>query len=175
MPKPTKLTEKHLKTALGLQSQVARLAALKRAKAVVQRRQQRIDKQIAALEAEIRASAAIDPKQMSSLISQCKGANVEVALGGQEDAKQRHSPKEKRAFLLECLRRHQKLHPADQAVRLEWIRREFVERFTHRPISNTTIYFTGIIDKSWYLPRTNTRNRAIDLKRAMRGLSTPTK
>jgi len=175
MPKPTKLTEKHLKTALGLQSQIGRLAALNRAKAVVQKRKEIIDKQITALEAEILASAAISPKQMSSLFLQYKGANVEVALGGHEDAKQRHSPKEKRAFLLECLRRHQKLHPADQAVRLEWIRREFVERFTHRPISNTTIYFTGIIDKSWYLPRSNTRNRAIDLKRAMRGLSTPTK
>ena len=172
MKKPAKLTEKQLKTALNLQPQISRLAFLNRAKAVVQKRQERIDKQIAALEAEILASAAVRPEQMRLLLSQYKGASVDVAFGGDENAKQRHSPKEKRAFLLECLRRHQRFHPADQAVRLEWIRKEFVERFTHRPISNTTIYFAGIIEKSWYLPRTNTRNRAIDLKRAMRGLST---
>lgn len=174
MLKPAKLTEKQLKTALSLQSQIGKLASLKRKKAVLQRRKEGVEKQIAALEAEILASAAIRPEQMGLLLSQCKGANVGVAFGGQRDAKQRHSPEEKRVFLLECLRRHQRLHPSDQAVRLEWIRREFVDRFTHRPISNTTIYFTGIIEKSWYLPRTNTRNRAIDLKKAMRGLSTPT-
>jgi hypothetical protein len=174
MAEPAKLTEKQLKTALSLQSQIGKLASLKRKKAVLQRRKEGVEKQIAALEAEILASAAIRPEQMDLLLSQCKGANVGVAFGGQKDAKQRHSPKEKRAFLLECLRRHQRLHPSDQAVRLEWIRREFVDRFTHRPISNTTIYFTGIIEKSWYLPRTNTRNRAIDLKKSMRGLSTPT-
>ena len=174
MKKPAKLTEEQLKTALNLQSQIGRLASLNRAKAIVQRRQERLHKQIAGLEAEILASAAIRPEQMSLLLTQYKGGNVDVDLRGQEDAKRRHSPKEKRGFLLECLRRHQKLHPADQTIRLEWIRKEFVERFTHRPISNTTIYFNGIIEKSWYLPRTNTRNRASDLKKAMRGLLTLT-
>ena len=173
MQKPMKLTEKQQKAALGLSKQLGRLALLRRAKAALQRRLARLDRQIAAIEAEITASAAIRPEHLELLLSQYSGATADSAirLGSQEKAKQRHTPEEKRAFLLECLRRHQRLHPADQAVRLEWIRKDFEERFTLRPISNTTIYFTGIIEKAWYAPRTNTRNRAIDLKKAIRGLS----
>jgi len=174
MPKPTKLTAKQQTAALALPTQVTRLAALHRARAVIQRRQARLDKQIAALEAEISASAAIRPEQITSLISQHMSSPINAVRGSHEGGKQRHSPAEKRAFLLECLRRHQRLHPADQTVRLEWIRREFVERFTLREISNTTIYFTGIIEKNWYSPHTNTRNRALDLRKALRGLSVKT-
>lgn len=175
MPNPTKLTEKQLKAALGLSRQIERLALLHRARSVIQRRLATLDRQISALEGQFSASAAIRPEQMKLLLSQHSGSQSDtVRLAGRERAKQRHTPAEKQAFLLECLRRHQRLHPADQAVRLEWLRKEFEERFTLRPISNTTIYFTGIIEKSWYVPRTNTRNRAIDLKKAMRGLSAPT-
>jgi len=173
MPKTIKPTEKQQGAALGLSKQLGRLALLRRAKAALQRRLARLDRQIAAIEAEITASAAIRPEHLELLLSQYSGATADSAirLGSQGKAKQRHTPEEKRAFLLECLRRHQRLHPADQTVRLEWIRKDFEERFTLRPISNTTIYFTRIIEKTWYAPRTNTRNRAIDLKKAMRGLS----
>lgn len=176
MSKTQKLTQKQLDAALGLSRQVGKLALLNKAKAAIQRRVARLDRQIVALEAEIMESAAIRPEQLETLLSQHSGASVDAAvrLRKSEQAKQRHTPSEKRAFLLECLRRHQKLHPADQAVRLEWLRREFEERFTLRPISNTTIYFASIIEKAWYLPTTNTRNRAIDLKKAVRGLSTRT-
>jgi hypothetical protein len=176
MQKAQKLTQKQLDAALVLSRQVGKLAVLHKAKAAIQRRVARLERQIVALEAEIMASAAIRREQLETLLSQHSGASVDAAvrLGNPEQAKQRHKPSEKQAFLLECLRRHQKLHPADEAVRLEWLRREFEERFTLRPISNTTIYFASIIEKSWYLPTTNTRNRAIDLKKASRGLSTRT-
>jgi len=176
MDKPSKLTQKQLEAAVGLSRQIGRLALLRKARVTMQRRVARIDRQIGALESEISSLTAIRPEQMEVLVSQYSGGSVDgvAQLGRQEKAKQRHTPREKQAFLLECLRRHQKLHPADQAVRLEWLRREFEERFTLRPISNTTIYFASIIDKSWYSPKTNTRNRALDLKKAMRGLSTRT-
>lgn len=176
MPNPTKLTEKQLKAALGLSKQIGRLALLHRARAVIQKRLAKLGRQIAVLEGEISASAAIRPEQMELLLSQYSGGQSDTAvrLGSREKAKQRHTPEEKRGFLLDCLRRYQRLHPADQAVRLEWLRKEFEERFTLRPISNTTIYFAGILEKPWYLTRTNTRNRAIDLKKAMKGLTAST-
>jgi hypothetical protein len=176
MPKPSRLTEKQVETAIGLSRTVGRLALLHKAKVAIQRRLTRLERQIAALETAISTTASIQPEQLNSLLSQYSGGQMDAAaaLSRQEKAKQRHTPDEKRAFLLESLRRHQKLHPSDQTVRLEWIRKEFEERFTLRPITNTTIYFAGIIKKTWYSPRTNTRNRSIEMQKAMQGLSVRT-
>ncbi len=167
------MSAKQQKAALGLSQQIGRLALLHRAKVVIQRRLARLDRQAAALEAEIAGSAAIRPEQLALLLSRYGVGDTDAAgrARGRDKSKLRHKPDEKRAFLLDCLRRHQKLHAADKTVRLEWIRKEFEERFTRRPISNTTIYFAAIIDKAWYVARTNTRNRAIDLTKALRGLT----
>ncbi|NDE17092.1 hypothetical protein EBZ80_19400, partial [bacterium] len=70
MQKPTKLTEKQQKAALGLSKQLGRLALLRRAKTAFQRRLARLDRQIAALEAEITASAAIRPEHLELLLCQ---------------------------------------------------------------------------------------------------------
>ena len=147
MQKPQKLTGKQVEAAIGLSRRVGRLALLHKAKAAMQRRLARLERQIAALEVAISSSAAIRPEQLNLLLSQYSGGQMDSATGlsRQEKAKQRHTPDEKRSFLLECLRRHQKLHPSDQTVRLEWMRKEFEERFTLRPITNTTLYFAGII------------------------------
>ena len=172
MQKPQKLTEKQVKAAIGLSRQIGRLSLLHKAKAAMQQRMTRLERQIAALEVAISSSAVIRPEQLNVLLSQySEGQDSVSGLSRQEKAKQRHTPDEKRLFLLECLHRHQKIHPSDQTVRLEWIRKEFEGRFALRPITNTTLYFAGIIKKSWYSPRTNTRNRSIELQKAMQGLT----
>lgn len=83
----------------------------------------------------------------------------------------RHTPAVKRAFLLDAIRRYQRLHPSDLQIRLDWLKREFEERLANRPISNTTIYFAGVIDQDWCCADTHTRNRSVEIAKALAGLS----